>query len=173
MRAGEIRQPGASPWCEARSSQVHGRGVFATRDIPAGTRIMEYGGEIITKKEAEKRGAAQLELALRTGDASVYIFILDERYDIDGSFEWNSARLVNHSCAPNCETEICEETRIWVVALRDIAKGEELFYDYHFDMDSFEDHPCRCGAPDCLGYIVSRDHWEEVKNKMAAAAGKS
>ena len=166
MRAGQIRKARPSPWCEVRSSQVHGRGVFASRPIPAGTRIIEYVGEVITKKEAARRGVAQLERAARTGDAAVYVFILDDKYDIDGNFEWNPARLINHSCSPNCETEIDEQHHIWVIALRDIAMGEELFYDYHFDIDNFEDHPCRFGSPECIGFIVSRDHRKEVKRRL-------
>jgi uncharacterized protein len=169
-KSGDIRQAAPSPWCEARESRVHGCGVFAVRDIPAGTRIIEYAGEVITKREAEKRGAEQVGRAARDGDAAVYIFILNRRHDIDGNFPWNTARLINHSCSPNCETEICGHERIWVVALRDIAAGEELFFDYRFDLESFEDHPCRCGSPECFGYILNRELWDKARRKIAAKA---
>lgn len=167
LRAGEFRKARKSRWCEVRDSGIHGRGVFAARDIPKGTSIVEYVGEIITKREAGKRGRALMEQSLATGGASVYIFILDRRHDLDGNFPWNDARLINHSCAPNCETEIDGDCRIWVTALRDIRKGEELFFDYNFDLDSFEDHPCRCGAPECVGYIVGQDYWEQLKRRLA------
>jgi SET domain-containing protein len=167
-KAGEIRHAAASPWCQTRDSAIHGRGVFATAKIPAGTRIIEYVGEVITKREAEKRGQALLEQAVNTGGAAVYIFILNGRYDLDGNFPWNDARLINHSCHPNCETEIDDELRIWVVAMRDIDAGEELFFDYNFDLESYEDHPCRCGQPECVGYIVGQEYWQKLKRMMAA-----
>ncbi|MFM7181770.1 MAG: SET domain-containing protein [Verrucomicrobiales bacterium] len=167
LRAGEYRKASKSPWCEVRGSDIHGRGVFATRDIPKGKPIIEYVGEVITKREAGKRGRALLEESRTTGGASVYIFILDGRHDLDGNFPWNEARLINHSCEPNCETEIDEERRIWVTALHDIKKGDELFFDYNFDLESFEDHPCRCGSPECVGYIVGQDYWEKLKRLIA------
>ncbi len=167
LKAGEFRKARKSRWCEVRGSEIHGRGVFAARDIPKGTAIIEYVGEIITKREAGKRGRALMAQSLATGGASVYIFILDGHHDLDGNFPWNDARLINHSCAPNCETEIDGDCRIWVTALRDIRMGEELFFDYNFDLESFEDHPCRCGAPECVGYIVGQDYWEKLKRRLA------
>lgn len=167
LKAGEFRKARKSRWCEVRGSEIHGRGVFASRDIRKGTAIIEYVGEVITKREAGKRGRALMEESRRTGGASVYIFILDKRHDLDGNFPWNDARLINHSCAPNCETEIDGDCRIWVTALRDIKMGEELFFDYNFDLESFEDHPCRCGAPECIGYIVGQDYWSRLKRLLA------
>lgn len=167
LKAGEFRKARKSRWCEVRGSNIHGSGVFAARDIPKGTAIIEYVGEIITKREAGKRGRALMEQSLRTGGASVYIFILDARHDLDGNFPWNAARLINHSCDPNCETEIDADRRIWVTAMRDIKKGEELFFDYNFDLESFEDHPCRCGSPQCVGYIVGQDYWARLKRRLA------
>lgn len=168
VRAGDFRYADPSPWCEVKGSIIHGRGVFAARDIPAGTPIIEYVGEVISKREAEKRGMALLKHAAKTGGAAVYIFILNGRYDLDGNFDWNDARLINHSCNPNCETEIDNDLRIWVTALRDIAAGDELFFDYNFDLESYEDHPCRCGQPECIGYIVGREYWEKLKRQLAA-----
>lgn len=165
-KAGEIRKARKSSWCEVRGSEIHGRGVFASRDIPKGTPIIEYVGEVITKREAEKRGHALFEDASKTGGAAVYIFILNSRYDLDGNFPWNDARLINHSCEPNCETEIDENLRIWVVALRDIAKGEELFFDYNFDLENHQDHPCLCGAKSCVGYIVGQQYWPDLQRVL-------
>lgn len=171
-------RPAPSPWCEVRASGVHGRGLFATRRIPKGTQVIEYGGEVVSRKEGDRRGIAWAEEAAKTGDASVYVFTLTKKKDIDGNFPWNDARLINHSCDPNCETEIDENNHVWVLALRDIAGEEELFYDYNFDAEHYEDHPCRCGAPDCFGYIVGEDYRDDVrklirkKEKKAAKKAK-
>ena len=93
---------GQSDYCEVRGSEIHGRGVYATCDIAKGMKIIEYVGEIIDKDESGKRGISQHDKSLRTGDAAVYIFTLSKKYDIDGNVPWNIARLINHSCNPNC-----------------------------------------------------------------------
>ncbi|MCB1234223.1 MAG: SET domain-containing protein-lysine N-methyltransferase [Verrucomicrobiae bacterium] len=160
-----------SEWCEIRGSTIHGRGLFATKTIPEGERIIEYVGEKITKAESDRRGWAQMEHAKKTGEAAVYIFTLNKRHDLDGSVPWNAARLINHSCAPNCEAQIVRG-RIWIVALRDIAAGEELFFNYGFDLESYEDHPCGCGTPKCVGYIAGEDYWKELKKLIRKKAKK-
>ncbi len=154
-----------SGWCEARRSGIHGRGLFASRDIPAGTPIIEYTGEKIDKEESNKRGWAQIDHAKATGDASVYIFTLDDQYDIDGNVPGNAARLINHSCDPNCEAYI-ENASIWIAALRDIARDEELFYNYGFDLESYQDHPCHCGTKKCVGHIAGEEYWPLLKRKL-------
>jgi len=156
--------------CEVRKSGIHGRGVFATRDIPRDTYIIEYAGDKIGMDESDRRGWAQMDLAKETGGAAVYIFTLDSEYDIDGDVPENAARLINHSCDPNCESWI-DEGRIWIAAMRDIKKGEELFFNYGFDLESYEDHPCRCGSPNCVGYIAGAEYWPELKRKIAAKKG--
>src|ERR1041385_913818 len=90
--------PGNSehPLVRFSESVIHGMGGFAKCDIPAGTRIIEYVGERIGKEEAQRR----------CENDNRYIFYLDETWDIDGSVPWNPARLINHSCTPNCETEV-------------------------------------------------------------------
>lgn len=163
----ELWKRGQSPLIEVRGSEIHGRGVYATEDIPEGTRIIEYIGELVDKEESERRAWKQHEHAEKTGDAAVYIFTLNKRWDIDGSVPWNTARLINHSCDPNCEAWV-EGKRIFIYALRDIAKGEELGFDYGFDIECFEDHPCRCGSDQCVGYIVSRDQWGELRERLEA-----
>jgi SET domain-containing protein len=135
-------------------SGVHGFGLFARDFIPQGERIIEYRGERITKAEAERREARRLAQLAAGGDGCVYIFELNQRHDIDGDVPWNPARRINHSCAPNCEAQHIRG-HIWIVALRDLAPGEELTYDYGFDYDEWRDHPCRCGAGECAGYIVN------------------
>jgi len=152
-------------WHVIRKSKVHGNGVFARDDIPAGSQILEYLGEKITKKESDRRGWKQFEKAKKTGDAAVYLFILNKRYDIDGNVSWNDARLINHACEPNCEAHVIRG-KIWIVALREIAKGEELGFNYGFDLESYEDHPCRCGTPSCRGFIVGEDYWPSLNRKL-------
>lgn len=161
----ELWKRGESKYCEVRGSEIHGRGVYATCFIPKDERIIEYVGELIDKKESERRGNSQHEKSLKTGDAAVYIFTLSRNYDLDGNVPWNTARLINHSCDPNCEAWI-EGRRIFIHALRDINPGEELSFDYGFDVDCYEDHPCRCGKPECVGYIVSRSQWTELQDLL-------
>lgn len=160
-------QRGQSEWCEVRGSAIHGRGVYATTFIPKETKIIEYVGELIDKDESDKRGVSQHAKSLKTGDAAVYIFTLSRNYDIDGNVPWNTARLINHSCAPNCEAWV-EGRRIFIHSLKDINAGEELTFDYGFDVDCYEDHPCLCGKDGCVGYIVSRSQWAELEERLKA-----
>ena len=139
-----------------RDSPIHGTGGFAVCDIPAGRKIIEYVGRRIDKEESLR----QCELE------NPYIFTLDERFDLDGNVEWNAARLLNHSCAPNCEAQE-ESGRIWIVALRQIAAGEELTFNYNYDLVDYREHPCRCGAANCVGYILA----EEFFSAMSQGAG--
>ena len=84
-----------SDLCEVRNSEIHGRGVYATKDIAAEEQIIEYVGELIDKDESGRRGTAQQEYAQETGDAAVYIFNISKKYDLDGNFPWNTARLIS------------------------------------------------------------------------------
>lgn len=131
-----------------KKSPIHGTGGFARVDIRRGKRIIEYIGPKISK------AAAQAELEKQ----NTYIFTLDEDYDIDGNVAWNAARFFNHSCAPNCETEVARG-RIWVYALRHIKAGEELTYNYNHELDDYQDRPCHCGAPNCVGYRVAEAYF--------------
>ncbi len=144
-----------------KHSKIHGTGVFAKKDIPAGEKIIEYVGEKITKKEADRRYEKKLESSTYD-DGIVYIFTLNSRYDIDGDVPWNPARFINHSCSPNAETENISG-HIWIMATRDIKKGEEITYNYGYDVEDFQDHPCHCGSPNCVGYIVDDEHWPKLK----------
>jgi SET domain-containing protein len=153
--AGTIRRGKLPAALRLGRSGVHGHGVFARDFLPQDERIIEYVGERITKREAERRETARLARKASGQDGCVYIFETTQRYDIDGDVPWNPARHINHSCAPNCEAQAGGD-RIWIVAVRDIAPGEELTYDYGFDYAEGWDHPCRCGAPECAGYIVNR-----------------
>lgn len=159
----KVRKPGKAPtssaWAEVRGSKIHGRGMFAVKTIPRGTRVIEYTGERITKAEALRREDLRRRRADRGGDACIYTFELTRRHDIDGRVAWNTARFINHSCAPNCESQIVRG-KVWIVALRRIKPDEELTYDYCYDYDHYDEHPCRCGSPNCAGYIVkSSQRW--------------
>jgi SET domain-containing protein len=145
--------PTRTPWAKVRGSKIHGRGMFANKAIPKGTRVIEYTGERITKAEGWRRELARQERAKRGRDGCIYIFELNTKVDIDGSVLWNTARYINHSCDPNCESQVVRG-RVWIVAIRDIKPGEELSYDYYYDYDHYHEHPCRCGARNCAGYIV-------------------
>lgn len=154
-------------YLEIRSSSIHNKGVFALKPIKKGQKVIEYVGERITKAESARRADKTLEKAnADSSHGAVYIFEINKRYDIDGDVEWNPARFINHSCDPNCEAENIKG-RIWITALRDIQPQEELFYNYGYDMDNLEDHPCRCGSPKCIGYIVAQEHFPKVRQRKA------
>ena len=135
-----------------RRSRRHGQGVFAVRPIAAGTRIIEYTGELISHAEGERRyptAADGIEEAEHT-----YLLQLDETRVIDANIGGNDARFINHSCAPNCEPMPAGD-HMWIVSLRRIAPGEELGYDYAIELDEprspqrKQRFPCRCGARTC------------------------
>jgi len=151
--------------CKVAASPIHKRGLFATTDIEAGTDIIQYVGEKISKEESTRRALEWEEKARRTGAGLVYIFELDEEWDLDGRRGRNPARYMNHSCDGNCEA-INYDGEIWIVARQDIAAGEELTYDYGYDMEHFLDHPCVCGAGKCIGYIVREDQRKKVKKLL-------
>jgi SET domain-containing protein len=150
------RLNGAGPLYVVRRSGIHGRGVFATRDIPKGTRILEYRGVRISYDRAA-------ELYSEDPDAPTHTFLfeIDDDTVIDAAQRGNAARWINHSCAPNCEA-VDEDRRIYIEALRRIRAGEELGYDYNITLE--ERHtlaerrrwPCRCGAETCRGTLLSR-----------------
>ena len=142
-----------------KKSNIDNRGLYANADIKDGTKIIEYKGKIVTKKEVEENSKFDNEKA-------IYLFNLNKRYDLDGDFKYNTARLINHSCNPNCEVAGVG-LKVWVYAIRDIKKGEELSYDYGFGYDEFyKDFPCRCGSKNCVGYIVREgSRWRIKKQK--------
>ncbi|MBC7980088.1 MAG: SET domain-containing protein-lysine N-methyltransferase [Armatimonadetes bacterium] len=164
-RMRDLWKRGQSELCEVRNSVIHGQGVYATRFIGKEEKIIEYVGELIDKDESGKRGISQHAKAVKTGDAAVYIFTLSRRRDIDGDVPWNTARLINHSCEPNCEAWVTG-SRIFIHSLRDIEAGEELTFDYGFDVECYEDHRCLCGRASCVGYIVSRSQWDILSEKL-------
>ena len=144
-------------------SKIHGKGIIATEKIKKGTKIIQYVGEKISKKEGDKRSGDRIEKYLKSNSSgSVYIFELDKNQDIDGNFSFNKARYINHSCNPNCEVDIIKD-EIWISSIKNIKKGDELSYDYGytFDKDDYKDHECKCGSKYCIGYIISSDEWDK------------
>lgn len=160
-------QPAASPWIIAVASPIHGHGLQARVEIPDGTRILEYIGERISKRESRRREQQRLLRAAAGGDASVYIFHLNRTYDLDGDRPHNLARYINHSCAPNCRAENIRG-HIWITARRDIPAGAELSFDYGFGFREWRLHPCRCGAERCVGFIVNAGQRWLVRRALRA-----
>lgn len=137
-------------------SPIEGRGAFAVKFIAQGESIAEYTGERIGKEESERRCEA----------GNPYIFQIDDDTDLDGNVPDNAARFINHSCDPNCEA-IDYEGHIWIEAIRDIRPGEELTFNYGYGLADYRDHPCECGKPNCLGYIVAVELQDEVRADLA------
>ena len=141
------------------ASLIHGHGGYAAQALPAGTRLIEYLGERITKAESHRRCEAN----------NPFIFDLDDQTDLDGNVDWNPARWLNHSCAPNCTAEF-DAGRIWLVAARALQAGEELTFNYGYDLTNYRDFPCRCGATTCVGFMVAEEHFEQVRQEHPGPA---
>jgi len=142
------------PLFEVRDSPVHGKGAFALRRIRKGTRIVEYLGERVSHREADRRYESK-----DASDNHTFLFIVDSKIVIDAGVDGNDARFINHSCNPNCESVI-EGRRVYIEAVRTIEPGEELSYDYQIQRED-DDPPnidevfaCRCGFPQCRGTML-------------------
>ncbi len=169
MKKSETKEKPAattSPWAKRGYSKIHGRGLYARCAIPEGTKVIEYVGEKVTKAEADRRDAARRARQAKGDDGCVYLFELNSRYDLDGDVTWNTARLANHACEANCEPQNLNG-HIWIVATTDIPAGAELLYDYGFDFEGWREHPCRCGAPTCVGFIVKKSQRWRVRKILA------
>lgn len=146
-----------------RSSGVHGKGVFAEVDIAEGETLIEYKGEVITWPEALRRHPHDPSDPNHT-----FYFSIDEKHVIDGKVNGNSARWINHSCAPSCEADE-EDGRVFIRALRNIAAGEELNYDYGLVIDERytpklkAEYPCWCGAATCRGTLLAPKSRKKAK----------
>ena len=90
----------------------NGKGLYASKNIEAGTKIIDYIGKIVTKKQIDESDKYD-------NSKPIYLFTLNKRYTLDGDFSWNIAGLINHSCENNCEYE-GKGLKIWVTAIKDI-----------------------------------------------------
>jgi SET domain-containing protein len=140
---------------QVRRSGVHGKGVFALRPVAAGETIIEYTGEMISWPEAQRRHPHDPRDPNHT-----FYFHIDEEHVIDAKVGGNAARWINHACEPNCEADEIDG-RIYIKALRDLAPGEELFYDYGLIIDERytpalkKAYECRCGSPVCRRTLLA------------------
>lgn len=162
---------------QVRSSPIHGNGVFALKPIPAGTCVAEYRGEIISQAELEHREKLRVERKEQGENVPVYYFEVGDGVFIDATEvkEENPARYINHACDENCEAIWnARERRMEIVTIRDIKVGEELSFDYGFELAGFFEHPCRCASKNCCGYIVAKPLRPALMRKLArhARAGK-
>jgi len=151
---------------QTRRSGVHGKGVFAVQPIPKGDTVIEYVGEIITWKEADRRHPHDPKDPNHT-----FYFHIDDKHVIDALYGGNSSRWINHACEPNCEADV-EEGRVFIKALRNIRPGEELNYDYGLVIDApltpelKAEYACWCGASSCRGtMLASADEDQKSKKK--------
>ena len=127
------------PSIARRRSSIEGDGVFAVEAIRKGTRIIDYDGELIRADESEEREDRY------SAEGHIWVFRVNRAWSRDANVGGNIARFVNHACEPNCYFEVDGKT-IWIRALRDIRRGEELTYDYKTTGNCHI--PCRC-RPGC------------------------
>ncbi len=146
---------------EARKSAIHGNGVFAIAPIQQGERVVEYKGKRRTHDQVDQDDSGDVD------SGHTFLFTLNDDYVIDANYEGNKARWINHSCDPNCEAVVVEhdgknrkKDKVFIEALRDIAEGEELTYNYGITLA--ERHTdrlkkiwaCRCGSKNCTGTML-------------------
>ena len=143
-----------------KNSNIDNKGLVAAKNIKKGTRIIYYKGKLISKKESEENPKFD-------NSKRIYLFEINKKFDLDGDFNFNKARLINHSCNPNCEV-VGKGLKLWIESIKDIKKGEELSYDYGFSFDEdFRSYPCKCGSKNCCGYIVREgSRWRIKKNNI-------
>ncbi|XP_018083498.1 histone-lysine N-methyltransferase NSD2 isoform X2 [Xenopus laevis] len=146
-----------------------GWGLIATRDIKKGEFVNEYIGELVDEEECMDR----IRRAQENDITHFYMLTIDKDRIIDAGPKGNFSRFMNHSCQPNCETQkwsVNGDTRVGLFAVRDIPAGEELTFNYNLDCLGNEKTICRCGAPNCSGFLGDRpknnsasSHEEKVK----------
>lgn len=168
------KAPAAPLAFEIRDSKLAGKGAFAIRPIKKGERLIEYVGERIPHPVADERyDDDSME------EHHTFLFTVSSRTVIDATHGGNESRYLNHSCDPNCETEI-EKGRVYIFALRDIKVGEELAYDYGYERSGDEtekeerQYRCLCGTAKCRGSIMEpiAEYQKRVRAKQRALAKK-
>ncbi len=137
-----------------RSSAIHAAGCYTTTAIRKGQRVAEYAGPRLSKAEADQAYEDKpITYLFGLGDGSVVI---------DGHC---AAMFINHSCNANCQTEE-KRGRVWIMAMRDIAAGEEITYDYCLYDGGDDDAKCNCGAAKCRGTMYSP---QEVRRRRRSS----
>jgi len=148
-----------------KKSNIHRHGLSAAIYIKKGQKIIQYRGKKISLLKAEKDPKYD-------NGKEIYLFNLNKKYDLDGDFKFNTARLINHSCNPNCEV-LEYNKKLWIFAMRDIKKNEELTYDYGFSFDKdYKNYICKCGAKNCVGYIVREGSRWRIKKTNSVSVLK-
>jgi uncharacterized protein len=141
---------------EIRESAIQGLGAFATRRIPAGVRLIEYAGERLSPAQADARYPDEAGQRHHT-----FLFAIDDEWVVDAAVDGNDARWINHSCEPNCDA-VVDDGRIWIETIRDVEPGEELAYDYAYELEERHTpsakrrYPCNCGSGGCRGTLLTR-----------------
>jgi len=135
--------PNNMPRIRRRRSKLHGWGVFALGSINKNKRVIDYAGEKILNKDSQKREEKYLE------KGQIWCFRVNRRWTRDAGVGGNIARFINHSCKPNCYSNIIGHT-IWICAGRNIRPGEELTYNYYTEGEG--EIPCRC-SPNCKNLL--------------------
>jgi len=160
------------PKIEVRRSPIHGRGVYAARKLLRGERIIEYRGRRISWAQADRIPSSDPKDPNHT-----FLFSLsDGKTVIDAAQGGNAARWINHACDPNCETEETDDGRVFIQAVRDIPRGQELNYDYGLIIDERitptlkRQYLCLCGSPKCRGTMLAVR--KPAKAKPAKAGAK-
>ena len=138
----ETKEQSLAPGIEAKSSPIDGQGCYATRAFRHGSKIAEYVGERISRREIKRRVQ---------GTQRIHICAIDTYWAIDGNVGGNATKYINHSCQPNGDLKIIKG-RIFFYAQRDIASGEEITLDYVASWHD-DETKCHCGAPTCRGTI--------------------
>eukprot|EP00057_Strongylocentrotus_purpuratus_P010549 XP_011665023.1 PREDICTED: histone-lysine N-methyltransferase NSD2 isoform X2 [Strongylocentrotus purpuratus] len=147
--------------CQMKVSH-RGWGLVAMVDIKKGDFVNEYVGELVDEEECRRR----IKQAHEENITDFYFLTLDKDRIIDAGPKGNLSRFMNHSCQPNCETQkwtVNGDTRVGLFAIRNIAAGNEISFNYNLDCLGNEKKRCECGAPNCSGFIG-------VRPKTAAAA---
>ena len=163
-------QESPKPAYRVRNSLIHGRGVFATRTIRKGTRIIEYRGDRTTWEVALERPASDPDNPHHT-----FFFETSDGTVIDASVRGNAARWINHSCDANCESFEYDDGRVFIEARRTIRAGDEITYDYRLSLDgriskrTRAAYACHCGAAKCRGLLLV----EPKKKRRSASAAKA
>ena len=143
-----------------KKSGINNWGLFAGQDFKKGDKVIEYKGKKYTHKQVEEDDRFD-------NSKAIYLFTLNKKTVLDGDTKSNTAKYINHTCDPNCEVDIIRG-KIWILAIQDIKKGDELSYDYGFGYDEdYKQFRCKCGSKNCCGYIVRDDQRWRINRKFA------